>query len=1024
MLAAGIFFLACWRTPAESSVELDALALRRTIEPRLPGLPHSSCPLVDGDIGLKAVCPRPDEEESKELVRATRSLRGAAGGERAGRSRHELVGKLLAAHSAAELAASLDQLTRRAQQVGREDNEVAAEALTDLAVAYLLRAETLGDGNDLLSAAEAARAALARRAAYPPALFNLALAYERLLLPNAAAGIWSRLLPLETEDGWAGEAEKHLARLQETLAAQGGAAAPERDLEAERKRAFDELLPRWAEAAGAAKAGQAERIEEELATIAALSRAGGDRLLEAALVSLRGGDRARLSRALRELGARQAALAREAKEACAPGLDRLEREFRDQGSSPLALAAVHLAASCAYRRLDYAAAEAQAARWQQEVAAAGFPSSAGSAAWMRGTVASAGGRYAAAEGLFREAIAHFEAAGEPRNVAAVKVRLANAKARAGDPAGAFRQLHGALRGVAGGGDRRALSVALQEAVLELGLSGRTELGLVFSEEIFESDISGAELAGACDARWLRCWLLGKSGRLAEAEQELAQLRAELAAATDPEARRHFELLALVAEAELYLESDPRRSAEASAAALAAYEQTLFDISPLDLHLHLGQALRRLGDASGAGDQLTRGMAYFTAQADENPEISTKVRLFDRAGKILEEKMQLELEQGNRQAAFASLEASRAHLLLDEMAAKSATLAEIQDALEPYDLLVLYLFLNDRPLAFRVTRESFELVSLAGSRAQLESKIDAWWTAAGGNEKNISEELYDLLLRPLAPAPEARLLISFPDELASLPWAALRDRDSGRRATEDHPILIVPSASAMLAIERRGQTLPSLTAAPALAVGDPAFDRRVAPQLATDLPGARAEAQAAAAAFPTLLLEGEAATGSAFLAAMASRPLVLYAGHAVADSEMPLATRLFFAPDAAFPTGELQARDFYRRALPDGALVILSGCETGGGYGSRVEGRLDLAHPFLASGAAQVMLTRRTVHDRPAQQFLRLFFDRLRAGGDPWEAFRAAQIASIENDSTKGELPTWAIYQLVGGRWMKKQGGAS
>lgn len=233
---------------------------------------------------------------------------------------------------------------------------------------------------------------------------------------------------------------------------------------------------------------------------------------------------------------------------------------------------------------------------------------------------------------------------------------------------------------------------------------------------------------------------------------------------------------------------------------------------------------------------------------------------------------------------------------------------------------------------------------------------------------------------------------------------------------------------MLAIERRGQALPSLALAPTLAVGDPAFDPRVAPGLAPDLPGARAEARAAAAAFPALLLEREQATGSAFLAAMASRPLVLYAGHAVADSREPLATRLFFAPDAAFPTGELLARDFYRRELPDGALVILSGCETGGGYASPVEGRLDLAHPFLASGAAQVILTRRTVFDRPAQQLLRRFFAALRAGGDPWEAFRAAQIASIaaekEGQTHHREAPTWAIYQLVGGRWFSSHGGAS
>lgn len=245
---AGIL-LGCSR-PAEDGRDLESLAPRRTLEARLPGLPFGYCPLVGGGIGLRAACPRPNDEESGELTRAGRKLRGAAPESGGAGSRVERLSSLLTARTPVEFSFSLRRLERHARQAEAAGGPPAAEALTDLAAAYLQRAEVLGDANDYLSAAEAARAALAEVPDDKAALFDLALAYERLLLRQAAARTWSRLVRVETSGGWAAEAAAHLSRL--TGAAQSGAGGEPRDLEAERERALDVLLPSWAAAADAA----------------------------------------------------------------------------------------------------------------------------------------------------------------------------------------------------------------------------------------------------------------------------------------------------------------------------------------------------------------------------------------------------------------------------------------------------------------------------------------------------------------------------------------------------------------------------------------------------------------------------------------------------------------------------------------------------------------------------------------------------------------------------------------------------
>lgn len=1006
--------------PKVNDSDLGGLTPRRIFEPRLPGLSFEPCPLLDQKVSLRATCPKATSAEKTAISRAALpqgggDLRGAeAALLQPNTGRVEILADLLAATEPAEFRKAIDQLERRAD--GTQD----PEALTDLAAAYLFRAEALGDAIDLLFASRAARAALDLEPNYPPALFDLALAYERLLLRRAAAATWNRLLGIENDGGWATEAEAHLAKLERELALPQ--TRPPNTFAEERTRAIGEIFPRWARAVERGDAAERAAAEKDLGELAARAATLGDSFLDAAVRALAGPHSRDLAAAHLELFARRQSHNKEEKAGCAPGLEKLAERFRAAGSS-FELEVLHLASRCAYHGLEPELASRTAAAWQEKALRSGYRFSAGLASWFRGSVAGELGDYAQAKEQYDMAI-ELVAGLTPELVPYLEALEASATARSGDPVAAWRQLHAALEDLLADSSPY-LSPALHEAALELALTGMPELGLLYAEEEMLADLGSTDPWARCDARWLRSFLLMRIGDLPAARREHQRLGEAIAEVQNSDSRRRLEILASSLESELLLETDPAGSAQAAEKALAAYQQVSFDTVPLDLHLLLAKSLDRLGQKDRALETLDQGLTYFSSQTKKDPEISAKVRLFDRAEKMLEEKMRMELQNGKEVEAFATLEEARARLLREELGAAPASLELVQRELTPQDLFLQYFFLDDRLLVFRVEADQFALVPLEITRPELSRSVAQIWENDESSAR-VAKWLYSRLLQPLVPAAEQRLLISGPEELSSLPWAALIADEQGRRLVENHQILIIPSATVLLALESRGNVYPSLAGAPFLAVGDPAFDSSAAPRLNKELLQARQEAREAARKFtPSTLLEREDATVSAFLEKMASHAVVLYAGHAMADSSEPMATKLLLAPDAAHPSGVLASRDIYGKKLPTGALVILNGCETGGGYGSKIEGRLDLAHPFFAAGAGQVLLTRKSVSEPAARKFIQLFLEYLRQSGDPWSAFRAAQIASLRSQETHQRRPGfWAIYQYTGARWSSQGGGPS
>jgi tetratricopeptide (TPR) repeat protein len=191
-----------WRTT--QSPELRALVAAvgsdRTIEARLTGgfaygplrgpvrSGEASSAKISPDVQIAAA-----EIEKAELGKSTAGARHLLG---------------LAYLTSGDIDHAVPTLEQAAEQAAD------AQILSDLAAAYLVRAERLGGQQDLTKALNAADRAIHANPHLLEALFNRAYTLERLSLVPEARAAWQEYLKVDSNSGWAAEAQQHLRALQ------------------------------------------------------------------------------------------------------------------------------------------------------------------------------------------------------------------------------------------------------------------------------------------------------------------------------------------------------------------------------------------------------------------------------------------------------------------------------------------------------------------------------------------------------------------------------------------------------------------------------------------------------------------------------------------------------------------------------------------------------------------------------------------------------------------------------------------
>jgi CHAT domain-containing protein/tetratricopeptide (TPR) repeat protein len=268
-------------------------------------------------------------------------------------------------------------------------------------------------------------------------------------------------------------------------------------------------------------------------------------------------------------------------------------------------------------------------------------------------------------------------------------------------------------------------------------------------------------------------------------------------------------------------------------------------------------------------------------------------------------------------------------------------------------------------------------------------------------------LYDYLFAPVASYldPSRTLVIEASETISSIPFAAIVAPD-GNYLIDRFSLAYLPSLGfrkllrESFSITREDFAL--VVGAPALAAGDQS--------LYPPLPDAAQEAEAVAKAFShALRLEGTQARSAAVAAALPGAGIFHFAGHTRA---LPGHSGLLLAPEtetAGAASSLLSADEIADLSLPRLRLAVLSACSTGGEL-TDAASPISIAQAFLRTGSPNVLATRWRVDSAATTTFIHAFYSHALGGEDIPQAV-AASMKEVRSQYSHPYY--WAAFEAFG-----------
>lgn len=307
------------------------------------------------------------------------------------------------------------------------------------------------------------------------------------------------------------------------------------------------------------------------------------------------------------------------------------------------------------------------------------------------------------------------------------------------------------------------------------------------------------------------------------------------------------------------------------------------------------------------------------------------------------------------------EAGAPDLAYKEVAA-SLSLAEIEARLPPKAQIVQYAVLKDRLLLYvlspgrrLVVRE--QKISAQELHRQIASYLEQLRRRPQPGESfqpEPAQRLYQSLIDPVADLLDRqKQLCIVPDKaLNQLPFAALLAPETGRFLIEDFALVFAPSATMFILGSEIAAAKAGVRAEQLLSVGNPAFDRDLFSQEYLD--PAEQEARSIADLYirPRRLL-GPEATRDRFVRDLDQVDVLHMAVHGLVDERSPMRSKLLLAKSGPGPSaseaqaGALFVHEIYRLPLARLRLVVLAACRSGVERYYGGEGMIGISRPFLA-----------------------------------------------------------------------------
>jgi CHAT domain-containing protein/tetratricopeptide (TPR) repeat protein len=889
-----------------------------------------------------------------------------------------------------------------------------AAVWNDLAAAYIARAQQADSPALLADAVAAADAALDIDKNYPEALFNRAVALERLGLRDAAREAWKTYLRVALNDGWSREAKEHLATLSIPLAnfdeslahdseliANGDTTAAARLMRMfpDQSRAYVEETALTAWATRVQKdPGTASRyltvaraIGNELAT-------RGDTLVRdqvAAIDRLHGEELPAFASAQASLGEGRQLVKETRPTPALPLLQDAAERFTALHAPMAMYARLQTAVALHYdNRID------EGRRVLEQLLPEipqGDQTLRAEALWQLALSAGAESQWGIAIRALDESIAIFESVGENRNAAIVRSILSETYTLIGDSAKAWTLKIAPLRELG-----RTTSVRTQVATSAISVDAashqRWRVALSFLNVEVEMAAQLANPDAHAEALLRRAIAHHSLGQHVDAVHDLAEADGVIAAMKDPALQRRWRADRLAVSA--VIAATPREAIAALTTAIDFHQVKGRRMHLPTFYLRRGRALREVGDEVRAQRDFQAGIAELEGSRKSLPDVATRLGIFDASEDLFAEAIKGALGRGDTAGAFAYAEEARARALLDAMgrhAAPSSPPGSIA--------LVEYVDLSSRLLIFVVDHNGTHVAEGGTTPDRIAAQVASFRKAAGdgqlGRADLLSHSLYCSTIGPIAAwLPEQTKIVFVPSRsLLSLPFAALRN-EKGSYLIEDHAVVMAPSAAVFM----RAASSTTSAAAPenALLVA--------APDVAglERLEGAIGEVRAIARLYPhPTSLIGDHATPSAFLHDAGNADVIQVSSHGDAADSGSRSTALILSGR----TGELTPKQVETLRLTHTSVVILAACDTARGETRWTEGSLSMARAFLAAGVPSVVATLWRIPDSGAASFFPLIHRYLSAGAAPADAVRSAQIDSIHR--SKVPLSTWASVQVIG-----------
>lgn len=359
--------------------------------------------------------------------------------------------------------------------------------------------------------------------------------------------------------------------------------------------------------------------------------------------------------------------------------------------------------------------------------------------------------------------------------------------------------------------------------------------------------------------------------------------------------------------------------------------------------------------------------------------------------------------------------------------RTASLADIQNALRPNELLLEFALGDPASYCVVVSREGARLQRLGG-RTEFRALVRD--VASAIKESKPLEAASGKLSKVLfASVPEIkskeRLIIAPDDELHRVPFEVLVDE--GSLLLQHHAISYVPSATVLSILRNRPTEHPRGVVAVAFAGSDPtpseiaalgAVSRGVydvdggkLPRLASADDEARAVASLLATS-PTAVLLTSTATEAEFKRLALDHFGVLhFAAHGILSTKFPDRSAIVLKTSET-EDGFLQAREILNLHL-NASLVTLSSCEAGAGTIFGQEGVASLVRPFLAAGARTVVANLWAADDTFSLVLMKEFYRQLAIGTDKATALQRAKLSVIKQFGSQATPKLWSGFLLHG-----------